>query len=48
MAISEHKLERLQEQFGFDRLTAWRHLRDQERARRAFSYRDRQRIFEKW
>lgn len=48
MPISENKLARLQEEFGFDRLTAWRHLRDQARARKLFSYQDRQRIFEKW
>lgn len=46
--ISEQKIERLQTEFGFDRLTAWRHLRDQERARRLFSYQDRARIFAKW
>jgi hypothetical protein len=46
--ISEHKLDKLQAEMGFDRLTAWRHLRDQERARRLYSYQERGRIFVKW
>jgi hypothetical protein len=36
--INNPKIERLMEQHGFDELTAWRHLRDQERARKLYSY----------
>lgn len=47
--ISEQRIAKLQAELGFDRLTAWRHLRDQERARRLYACQDqRARIFSKW
>jgi len=47
--ISDQKIEKLCEEFGFDRLTAWRHLRDREILRRRFAYQsERARIFAKW
>jgi hypothetical protein len=46
--ISNPKIERLMDQHGFDELTAWRHLRDQERARKLYSYQERTRVFAKW
>jgi hypothetical protein len=48
MAIHTDKIRKLCEEFGFDELTAWRHLRDQEILRRRFEYQDRTRVFGKW
>jgi hypothetical protein len=36
--ISPDKIREAMEQFGFDELTAWRHLRDQEILRRQYRY----------
>jgi hypothetical protein len=36
--ISNEKIRAVMEQFGFDELTAWRHLRDQEILRRRYRY----------
>lgn len=38
MAISNQKIAALCEDMGFDELTAWRHLRDQARARKLYAY----------
>lgn len=47
--ISNQKIQALCEQFGFDELTAWRHLRDREILRRRFGYQDeRARRYSKW
>lgn len=45
---SERKIDALCREFGFDRLTAWRHLRDQEILRRKFAYQDKSEAFAKW
>jgi hypothetical protein len=42
------KIQKLCEEFGFDELTAWRHLRDQAILRRRVDYQARVNIFEKW
>lgn len=36
--ISENKIDKLCAETGFDRVTAWRALRDQEIARRRYAY----------
>lgn len=42
--VNQTKIAALCEEFGFDELTAWRHLRDRERARKLFEYQRRARI----
>lgn len=34
------KVAQVMDEFGFDELTAWRHLRDREILRRRFKYQD--------
>jgi hypothetical protein len=46
--IHTDKIQKLCEEFGFDELTAWRHLRDQAILRRRVDYQARVNIFEKW
>ena len=46
--IYTDKIKKLCEEFGFDELTAWRHLRDQAILRRRVDYQARVNIFEKW
>jgi hypothetical protein len=37
--INPDKIREVMEQFGYDELTAWRHLRDREILRRQYRYR---------
>lgn len=47
--IRNQEIERLQTEYGFDYLTAWRHLRDRAILQRRLAYQnERKRIFAKW
>ena len=46
--ITSERVQKLCEEFGFDELTAWRHLRDQAILRRRVDYQHRERVFTKW
>jgi hypothetical protein len=46
--LSDRRIQALCEEFGFDELTAWRHLRDQAILSRRVDNQERERRFSKW